>query len=320
MVPLIQQLDFSRTTTYQAGYEVTRPVRETEESGASVGAVELDTDELGIAADEANLVVSHEPGQVRLDFVRLDQTVALFDLEEGRFVCTTGKVRPTCEPLDADAFDLELGPWAAFVPEELLVLLGETQDWSGARVELSHAEIAGQPSDCARVRGAAPIVVGDIEVDEWDVCVTGDGVLARFEAGETKVELVDYRAGVPSALLTTPEELKDQPDDPVLAVAEEVDERLRALAALEGEDTDPRRRRFLHQVEAENLAIALEPVENFRKDGRVTVRTGRGVACLKLEKRPDQPGTAARGACEPVPTTTTSLPSALDVPESADTP
>ena len=172
---------------------------------------------------------------------------------------------------------------------------------TGATVELSQAKIADQPSDCVQVSGIPPIAIGNIDVDKWELCVTGDGVLARFEAGKTKAELVDYRAGVPSALLTTPENLGDQPDDPVLAIAEEVDQRIRSLAAFEGEGTNPRQERFLEQVEAENLAIALEGVENFSEEGRLTVRTGRGVACLQLGKRPEVPGTATRGACEPTP-------------------
>lgn len=298
VVPLIQLLEFGATTTYQAGYEVSRPEVAPASSGATVEDVALDAEELGIEAEEANLVVSHEPEQVRVDFVRVDHTVALFDVEDGRFSCETGSVRPVCDEIASEVFEEEARPVAAFLPAAAATVLSEVQDWQGARVERSplEEEIGGQPSDCVQVEGVPPALLGETDVDEWELCVTVDGAVARFDAGEHSSELVDYRSGVPSDLLTVPQEL-DRSDDPVVAVAEEIDERLRSLAALEGEDRSPRNTRFVDQIEAENLAVALEPSAEFVDNGRLTVVTGRGQACLVVADRADVAGEVSRGPC-----------------------
>ncbi len=298
VVPLIQLLESGATTTYQAAYQVEHPEVTPESSGTTVEEIALDTKELGIETEDADLVVSHEPDQVRVDFVRLDSTTALLDVEGGQFSCDTGSVQPQCEEVAPEELDQESRPVAAFLPERAATILSEEQDWRGAKIQRAALEedIGGQPSDCVHVEGVPPALLGDTDVDVWDLCVTVDGSLSRFDAGDNKAELVEYRSGVPSDLLLVPEQ-PDRSEDPVLAVAQEIDERIRSRASLEGESQNPRRIRYVEQVEAVNLAVALEPSTDFENDGQLTVVTGRGQACLVVAASADSPGEVSRGPC-----------------------
>ncbi len=288
IIPLIQLLEFGADASYQAAYEVERPTPDTENSAPVVQNVELDTEALGVEAPDANLVVSHTPEAVRLDFVRLDEAIALIDIDNTPYSCTIGTDAEACEEIAGTTYAEEIRPVGAFIPIGLAAILTEEQDWKGAEVEVgtTSVEIDGLPSTCATVRGVEPTIRGGAnDIHEWELCVTDDGVLARYEAGETRAELVDFRSGVPEELLTIPDESTDVPDDPVLAVALEVGARVRSLATLEGEEQNPRRVRFLEQIEDENLAVRLIPSDDFEANGRVTVLTGRGAACLDDPRR-----------------------------------
>lgn len=300
IVPLIQLLEFGSDQSYQAAYEVERPDPEEPSASAPVEEVSLDMEALGIEADNANVVVSHSPEAVRIDFVRLDEAVALFDIDDVTYRCTSGPVSQTCDEISGRDYADKIRPVGGFVPIVLAGILREVQDWKGAEVEVdtTPVEIDELPSTCATIRGVEPVLLGGAsDIDEWELCVTDDGVLARYDAGDVHAELVDFRAGVPEDLLATPDETDGQPDDPVLAVALEVDARLRALASLEGEAQNPRKDRFLEQVEGENLAVRLVPSDDFEANGRLTVLTGRGAACLVVPASPDGEGEAERDVC-----------------------
>lgn len=300
IVPLIQLLEFGADQSYQASYEVERPDPEETSSSALVEDVRLDTEALGVDADNANVVVSHSPEAVRIDFVRLDQAVALFDIDNVAYRCTSGTVTESCGEISGAEYVERIRPVGGFIPLGLAAILQGEQDWKGAEVEVSTTseEIDGLPATCATIRGVEPALLGGAnDIDEWELCVTDDGVLARYDAGDVHAELVDFRAGVPEELIAIPESSDEQPDDPVLAVALDVDARLRALAGLEGQAQNPRKTRFLEQVEGENLAVRLVPSSDFEANGRVTVLTGRGVACLVVPASPESEGEAERDVC-----------------------